>query len=510
MRQQDLTRVQSHVVSKMFLRLLVCLCMLLAAISPSQAEIYRWKDESGVIHYSNALPASGISEVLDVIPTHRIPIVEDADGQVYYLNLPGSELTQDMAFQDVLDQLRLPDDILDELMEEAAAAKLKAEHPSTVAFRLTELEEALEREMTKRLEWEQEYLRSQSRSKELQLRNEQLQLALGALEARIDSIQKALALSDRHASAMKEPQRRLGKLERQVDALHTVLTKQDSTQQFGQLSRKIVQLQAFLTKASRQSQEDAAELSSTLDSVKAEQGLLLASLSGRVDTLATGLERVQQQSLAEKFDLLSREMQRLKASLPSKRDNTGQLQARLEKLEAAHEQQIKNLERKLQSLETRKRTEAAQVDALAERVAAFGQQSQDETVHVKLAGPESSMAALTDAAGPDAQSISTLTAISADQSDQLRQQQMQIALLRHELEQLKRHSVPQKTGHDKADGELSGKGKITVVERQYRRGGHKVSSFWRVCKKIMGQSRKAYAGHKAEAGKTSHDSRSPH
>ena len=494
---------KSMLITTMFL--LILSIMPLTAVSPSLAEIYRWKDEQGVVRYSNAAPKGDESKVLDVIPTRRVPLVEDADGKVYYLNLPDSELTQDMSFQDVLDQLTLPADVLDELMEEASAKaqEAEAEPLSTVTFRLTELEEALEREITKRLEWEQEYLKSQARGKHLEQRNEQLQLALVDMGSKIDKVQKAVALSEIHASALREPQQQLGRLERRIDELQASLKGQYPEQELGQLEgriaelqaalaeqnperelsqleRKTVQLQAYLTEISQQGAEDAAELSSTLDNVQEEQGLQLASLSDRLDELEIGVGKVQQQSFSEKFAALSQDMQDLKSSLPEGYDDS-QLQARLRELQATQNQQIGDLAIKLRELETIKVSYEqsmqtlseklgslelsmeslehsklmAKVDALMERVAAFEQQPQDETIHVKLAALETAMATLTDAV-PASRENSTLMAelleskkyvetMTGAQAEQLQWQRMQITMLRDELEQVKaRKSAPQK------------------------------------------------------------------
>ena len=417
MRRQQSTHGREHVVRKFFLTSttlwLVFSLMLLTAVSPSQAEIYRWKDAKGVVHYSNAAPESKGAELLDVIPTRRVPLVEDAEGQVYYLNLPDSKLTQDMSFQDVLDQLTLPADVLDELMEEASAkakAAAEAEPLSAVTFRLTELEEALEREITKRLEWEQEYLKSQSRSKELAQRNEQLQLALVDMQNKIGKVQKAVALSEIHASALRKPQQQMGQLESRIEKLQaalqeqnpeqelgqlrekiiqlqTALSEQKPEQELGQLEEKISQLQAFLTEMSTQSEEEAAELSSTLDDVQTEQNLQLASLSGRLDELELGVTKFQGQSLAEKFSDLSQEMQDLKTSLSEGYDDS-QLQARLKELHDAQKQQISRLETKLRDLESVKSSYEQSMESLSAKLGTIEANLSDLEQPGQLAEPE--------------------------------------------------------------------------------------------------------------------------
>ncbi len=486
MRRQQFTQRRGHVVKRFFLAAttlwLVVSPMLLTTVSPSQAEIYRWKDDKGVVRYSNAPPKGERAKLMDVIPTHRVPLVEDADGTVYYLNLPDSKLTQDMSFQDVLDQLSLPADVLDELMEEASVKAKTAEAGplSTVTFRLAELEQALERETTKRLKWEQEFLKTQSRNKELEQRNEQLQLVLVNMETKIDRVQKAVVVSEAHASALREPHRQVGQLESRIEELQATLLEQNPERDLGQLEGKIAQLQAYLAEMSRQSEEETTELSSTLDKVRETQGLQLASLGGRLDKLEDygdsqlqarlrGLQATQKQQIGE-FETKLRELESIKTTYEqhmqalSDKLGTGELATKLRELESiktAYEQRMQTFSDKLGMLETsmddlERSALPAQVNSLMERVAAFEQQPKDEAIYVKLAALETVMATLTDAV-PASRNTSTLVAelfeskeyletMSGRQFEQIRQQQVQIAMLRDEVEQLKvRNNVPQES-----------------------------------------------------------------
>lgn len=166
-------------------------CMILAAVlftgeRPTSAEIYRWKDVDGTIRYSNTKPGES-AEILDVIPTRRVPLVEAQDGTVYYLNVP-----------ERIDQLNLPPDILDDLLKPAPAPK--AETPASAAKesdaadmaeilkRLTDLESSLQREIAARQKWERAYEEIRSDAKRLEQENTALTRTLDNTRSTLDAL----------------------------------------------------------------------------------------------------------------------------------------------------------------------------------------------------------------------------------------------------------------------------------------------------------------------------------
>ena len=166
-------------------------CMILAAAlftgeRPTSAEIYRWKDVDGTIRYSNTKPGES-AEILDVIPTRRVPLVEAQDGTVYYLNVP-----------ERIDQLNLPPDMLDELLKPAPAPK--AETPASAAKesdaadmaeilkRLTDLESSLQREIAARQKWERAYEEIRSDAKRLEQENTALTRTLDNTRSTLDAL----------------------------------------------------------------------------------------------------------------------------------------------------------------------------------------------------------------------------------------------------------------------------------------------------------------------------------
>ncbi|MBD3305518.1 DUF4124 domain-containing protein, partial [candidate division KSB3 bacterium] len=57
------------------------LLLILIGLPYAPAEMYRWQDPDGVIRYANTPPKDS-SRVLEIIPTKRIPLVEDTNGVV--------------------------------------------------------------------------------------------------------------------------------------------------------------------------------------------------------------------------------------------------------------------------------------------------------------------------------------------------------------------------------------------------------------------------------------------
>jgi hypothetical protein len=88
--------------------------MLLGWVLPPSAEIYRWQDHEGVIRYSNTLPDDNSLEI-EVIPTQRIPLLEDENGVVYYLHVPDGTLPQNLVTEEAHRQLNLPPEVLERL-----------------------------------------------------------------------------------------------------------------------------------------------------------------------------------------------------------------------------------------------------------------------------------------------------------------------------------------------------------------------------------------------------------
>ena len=166
-------------------------CMILAAAlftgeRPTSAEIYRWKDVDGTIRYSNTKPGES-AEILDVIPTRRVPLVEAQDGTVYYLNVP-----------ERIDQLNLPPDMLDELLNPAPAPKAEtaanaakdgdAADMAEILKRLTDLESSLQREIAARQKWERAYEEIRSDAKRLEQENTALTRTLDNTRSTLDAL----------------------------------------------------------------------------------------------------------------------------------------------------------------------------------------------------------------------------------------------------------------------------------------------------------------------------------
>ncbi len=379
MRPLLFTRLQGSVCRRSSL-LILCFVFVVTymGFNVSYAEIYRWKDHQGMIHYSNTPPVDN-SQVLDVIPTRRVPLVQDTEGTVYYLNLPDGKFTKDMSFQDMLDQLTLPEDVLEELMQEAAEApaeNMADENYTTLTFRMTELEEALEREIENRLEWKQEYLKAHAHTQQLEQQNLELTVAMGDMEQKVEKLQNAMKLSQMQMASFRSPQQQLGKLENQLTELQAYVTKQSSDEDVVTLQDKLLQLQAYVTDISQKTGHGMTEVQSAMDSFQTSQAQQLAALSTRLNDLETGLKTVPKQDMAEQF-----------ASLQTAYDHElGTLSAKLAHLESG-----------MNALDHQNLSE--QIDMLTQQFERLEQEQQepDKSISLKLAALETEMQQLTDA-----------------------------------------------------------------------------------------------------------------
>lgn len=100
----------------MNLRAVLMLCLLAAATNAS-AQIYRWVDEKGTVHYSNSAPPNGAkAKVIDVDAKAGPPSPESAE--CYTVRCQGERLEQRLARREELE--------LRDAAERAAAAPPRA------------------------------------------------------------------------------------------------------------------------------------------------------------------------------------------------------------------------------------------------------------------------------------------------------------------------------------------------------------------------------------------------
>ncbi len=487
------TRLQGSAFTGRSLLVFCFVCVLTCVGSNlSYADIYRWKDPQGTIHYSNTPPEDS-SQILDVIPTRRVPLVQDTEGTVYYLNLPDGKFTKDLSFQDMLDQLTLPEDVLEGLLQEAAAAPAndaEDENYTTLTFRMAELEEALEREITKRLEWKQEYLKSQSYTQQLEQHNGELTLAMEQMELDIEKLQKAVNLSEIHLAALRNPQQKLGQLENKLVELQTSLIQRNSNDDVVALRDKLVQLQANVTDISQQTgdYQDFSEQFNTLtqkiERLEQQQqqpdervSVKLAGLETEVQQLAERLPTLENTDMQEKLVLLQayvtdigqQTFQSVKTLDTTQADQAQQvaaLSAKISELETEMKadderqmyQQLVSLSQEVQKLQ-KQRTPQYDDSAIQRRLEQLQTaqteeieqlSTRNEHMQLKLAALETEIDGLTNDL-PASQKISTLAnsliergnalkTVTADQAQQLRQHRSQIVQLQIELGLLRTQS----------------------------------------------------------------------
>lgn len=447
-------RIVKTACKKRFLIYLVFSLIFFGVVLTPHAEIYRWQDKDGAIQYSNT-PPEDESLILDVIPTRRIPIVEDANGTIYYLNIPVGNLNNNFPMQEVLDQVALPPEILDQLVEETpiTAIEVSRQPPldvTALTVRLTELENTLKQEMTNRLEWKQEYLKSQSYINDLEQHNKTLKLALAQMETKIEKLQKTVAVTDIHVSALTNPQQQLGIIERKVD-----------------------NIQAYVVNKTQQTNQTVTLVQSEIDTVKTTQQQRLDSLYAKLDTVESDIAAINKLAIPQQLAALSKGVKNLELQ-PQPASGDAEIQSRLVNIQATHSQQIKTMYAKLHEIddintaydqqltalsttlnvlesETAPQSDpilSAQVKTLSAKLEKLDTQPQPNyDIRIRLAALETELENLTDALPASRRASTTvanllesgnaLKTITAYQSQQINDQTAQIEKLRKGIDWLK-------------------------------------------------------------------------
>lgn len=196
--QQDDVR---KLLKSIFCVFVACATTLFGAIMPAQADIYKWRDTSGVIYYSNHPPAD-LTSIIAIIPSQNAAPGSDAEPKAFYLAAPGGQLA---------DSFTIPPDVLQELFNGQPSTTAAASAPSedapdltTLTMRLAEVEQTLQQEVETRVQWQQQYAQAQSVIKTLEQQNRALNLVLANLEENIDFLRGTVVASDLEVSALKQ------------------------------------------------------------------------------------------------------------------------------------------------------------------------------------------------------------------------------------------------------------------------------------------------------------------
>jgi len=74
---------ENDMTAKRALILLAVCALLLPAVSARAEEIYRWVDQSGVVHFSDAIPAAAVADVSTVVLEETLPPDYDPEADLY-------------------------------------------------------------------------------------------------------------------------------------------------------------------------------------------------------------------------------------------------------------------------------------------------------------------------------------------------------------------------------------------------------------------------------------------
>lgn len=272
-----LCSVKKHSKKWMLLGLVFTL-VFLGPIGSLQAEIYKWQDEAGTIHYSNT-PPNDLTRILEKYPTKKVPLVEDTNGIVYYLNVPVESTKMDIP------EITVSPEVLKEIVKDAPADQVQAPaQPSpdmtVLTIRLAEVENALEREIGNRLKWEHGYARAQTLVKDLESQNKVLRLALTQMRNDLERVQEAVVVSDMQLTALKIPQHK---------------------QQLAMLEGKVGNLQSLLHTVSQQADQRVAVVQNEIETLKSAQGKEVGALYAKLDVLESEIETINELALSEQL-----------------------------------------------------------------------------------------------------------------------------------------------------------------------------------------------------------------
>jgi hypothetical protein len=109
--------------------MLLCLVFMLiffGAMNSLHAEIYKWRDNAGIIQYSNK-PPEDPSLILEPIPTEKTPLIEHTDGVLYYLNVPTGNTSKNIAAPDPSNQIAIRLTEVEDLITELTAKNTSLE-----------------------------------------------------------------------------------------------------------------------------------------------------------------------------------------------------------------------------------------------------------------------------------------------------------------------------------------------------------------------------------------------
>jgi chromosome segregation ATPase len=293
----------THSVTKHWKKLvlvgLIGALVLLGTIISLHAEVYKWRDNTGIIQYSNK-PPDDPSCILEQISTATAPPVEQPEGMMYYVNVPAPEI--------LIPASQLPVEI------------------TALTLRLQEVEGTLDREVDNRVKWEEEYRQTQSLAKGLEDQNATLKLTVTRLEKKLKELNKAVVASDAQLTALKNPQ---------------------PPQQLAMLEGKVDDFHGHLNTISQKSDQQVVMVQNELETIKSVQQRDLQTVYTKLDALESQLKNMPESARSENVTTLSAKLQELESALSteisereSQQQPTDDIRVKLASLETEVEQLV--------------------------------------------------------------------------------------------------------------------------------------------------------------------------
>ena len=275
--------------TKWAIRGLIFTLVFLGALMSLRAEIYKWQDETGTIRYSNH-PPDDPARILETIPTEQVPMVQDTDGVMYYLNVPAQDGPAGDAKLTDIEPMTLSPDMLNQVLQQTSSPN-SAIDLTALTLRLSELERALQQETRQRLRWEQQYDAAQTRIATLETQNGRLKSSLTQVERKLTTLQNTPTVSDIPAALPPEQtDQLLAMLDAKAESVYKYV---ESTVR--QADQRVVQLQAELQDLERRYAQKLGALETDFQNVEWQQQpayevrVKLASLETELQELVDAL-----------------------------------------------------------------------------------------------------------------------------------------------------------------------------------------------------------------------------
>lgn len=167
----------------------------------ASAEVYRWKDASGTVRYSNR-PPDDPTLLLDAMPLKQPPQEQTRTSGSYYLQSQGKEAQQQEFSGNHVERLVLPSNVIDNVLKDEPNAAQMPAQPSAnddamaaLLARMNDLEQRLQQATANQTGWEQKYQQALLQTEQVEEQNRLLRQTIAEMQTTLRQFQEIIASS---------------------------------------------------------------------------------------------------------------------------------------------------------------------------------------------------------------------------------------------------------------------------------------------------------------------------